>query len=273
MENKRTDIAIIVLVLLYVWLNFSLIWFASFFDEQTRTIMNFFSQNFPESINFLFLFILQNIFVLLFLLISYIIWKNINIKESVSNIYNFFKKQFFFIDTRSLFVYTFGMYFLYILISWAIMAIVTLIWVDIPGFFGTQEVWEVVTDISTETYRDYLILFFVIVILWPFIEELVYRWFVTNALWAKYGSRIGIIVGAFIFAFIHFERQVIWNLFILALLLWYVYYKTNGSLFYCFAFHVFVNLIAFSALMAQQHIDLEEIEEDWQEQLEQLESY
>lgn len=258
-DINKSILWIWVFLLLYLMLNISLIAIYAFFPWFLEYIFSFFAQ-FPWSINLFILVIIQEIILLTMLLIWIYVWKNYNIQKLLHFSWNFFKKQMKENNFSKILWYWVWFYILYIVISWFLYLFLNFFDLKIPWFFGEQDVATTIWWIWTDFWYDYLLLFLAVWIIGPLVEEIIYRWFITKQLIKKRGWIIWWVLWAAIFALIHFERQVMGNLFILALFLSYIYYKT-WSLTYCFAFHFIVNTTALMALFFGDHI--EEFEETY----------
>jgi membrane protease YdiL (CAAX protease family) len=79
----------------------------------------------------------------------------------------------------------------------------------------------------------------------PFVEELFFRGFLFQALRNSWGTVLGVISSAFIFALIHFEFDKLVPLFFLGVALALLFQKTN-SLWPCIALHAINNSLAFA---------------------------
>ncbi|MBS8121909.1 CPBP family intramembrane glutamic endopeptidase [Candidatus Vampirococcus lugosii] len=254
---KKQLLGVSTFVGLYLMLNLFLKYLPTYYVELIKSFFLSLNLNFISI--FIIAFLFQQIFVGIFLFIAMKVSEN-NIKEKFFNyIINFYKKQFVWLGFINLFKYTIGAYFLYILISGFLLFIINLIGINFPGFFGEQNVANFIGQISINNWYEHLIMFLMIAILVPLIEEIVYRGYIQKMLTEGYGKYIGIFFSAFIFTFIHFEFSVFGNLFILALILAYIYNKTK-SLIYTFAFHFLVNGIAFTIIFFSDKI-LNEIKE------------
>ncbi len=127
----------------------------------------------------------------------------------------------------------------YILLNAVLYLLIQTLGVEIPWFYGEQWVQVMLQEMNITGAMDWIITILMIVIVWPIVEEMVYRGLITDALMQKrrWG---GVFLAAAIFALIHMDPNVMWNLFILALILWVIYYKT-WSMRYAFLFHVIIN--------------------------------
>lgn len=148
-----------------------------------------------------------------------------------------------------------GWFVFYMLLNGLLYSLVTHFGLEIPGLYGEQSVMLLLEDMQISWLISWIMTFVMIALVWPIVEELVYRWLVTDALMQR-RRWWWVIAAAFIFALIHLEFGVFWNLFILALILWAIYYKT-GSMWYSFLFHLMINAMWLIALWAQQMYGLE----------------
>jgi membrane protease YdiL (CAAX protease family) len=138
-------------------------------------------------------------------------------------------------------------FFLYFFLSGVLVWILTYMNRDIPWLYGEQLVMNVLTWISMTHWWEYAAIAIMVAILGPFVEEIIFRWAMTHSFmrerWRKW-----VVLAALVFAAIHAERAVVWNLVILSLFLWYIYRKTE-SMWYSFLFHVVINGLAISVLI------------------------
>jgi len=148
-----------------------------------------------------------------------------------------------------------GWFVWYMLLNGVLYTVLETLDITIPGLYGDQSVMEMLQQINAEWVLDWMMMFVMVAIVWPIVEELVYRWLITDALMQR-RRRWGVVLAAFIFALIHLEFAVFWNLFILALILWVIYYKT-GSMRYSFLFHLMINGMGVLALWLEQTYGLE----------------
>lgn len=148
-----------------------------------------------------------------------------------------------------------GWFLFYLILNGVLYSLVTNLWREIPGLYGDQSVMLMLEDMKISGVMWRLMTFVMIALVWPIVEELVYRWLITDALMQR-RRRWWVAGAAFIFAFIHLEFGVFWNLFILALILGVVYYKT-WSMRYSFLFHLMINAMWLLALRVQQSYGVE----------------
>lgn len=95
--------------------------------------------------------------------------------------------------------------------------------------------------------------FFLMVIITPVIEEILYRGIILNLLLKKYSVLVSIILSSIIFAFIHLKFIGIGYLFLYGLLFGFAYYKTK-SLFTSILLHFLINLMAVTT--SHQYLEL-----------------
>lgn len=136
----------------------------------------------------------------------------------------------------------------YMLFSAALYTLIESLGLNIPWLYGEQWVQVMLQEMNITGAMDWIITILMIVIVWPIVEEMVYRGLITDALMQK-RRRWWVVLAAAIFALIHMEPHVMWNLFILALILWVIYYKT-WSMRYTFLFHLIINGMGVIALRA-----------------------
>lgn len=148
-----------------------------------------------------------------------------------------------------------GGFLCYMVVNALLYTILESAGIQIPGLYGEQWVVEMLQQINTDWVLDWVMMFLMVAIVWPIVEELVYRGLITDALMQR-RRRWGVVLAAFIFALIHLEFAVFRNLFILAMILWVIYYKT-GSMRYSFLFHLMINGMGVLALRLEQTYGLE----------------
>lgn len=95
--------------------------------------------------------------------------------------------------------------------------------------------------------------FFLMVIITPIIEEILYRGIILNLFLKKYSVIISLILSSLIFAFIHLKFIGFGYLFLDGLLLGFAYYKTK-SLFTSILLHFLTNLMAMTT--SHQYLEL-----------------
>lgn len=224
----------IVWILFYFILCFGIDYLFSSFPNST----SFFIQNLekiPKIQAFFFLFLIQEIILLFFMIISL----KISLGKS-TKILPYFYSKFNWLWWKKLFKYVFWSFFIYIFIISVLYSILSTLNINLPWFFGEQSISSILEKLNQPWIINTLLIIFTVAILWPIVEEIIYRWYITDILIKKIWKIWGILISSFLFAFVHMEFSVLWNLFILALILSYIYYKTE-SLRYSFAFHLLIN--------------------------------
>jgi len=98
-----------------------------------------------------------------------------------------------------------------------------------------------------------LFYFFLMVIITPIIEEILYRGIIFNFFLKKYSVLISITLSSLIFAIIHLKFFGIGYLFLYGLLFGFAYYKTK-SLFTPILLHFLINLMAMTT--SHQYLEL-----------------
>lgn len=98
-----------------------------------------------------------------------------------------------------------------------------------------------------------LFYFFLMVIITPVIEEILYRGIILNLFLKKYSILFSITLSSVIFAFIHLKFIGIGYLFLYGLLFGFAYYKTK-SLFTSILLHFLINLMAVTT--SHQYLEL-----------------
>jgi membrane protease YdiL (CAAX protease family) len=129
----------------------------------------------------------------------------------------------------------------------ALLWIISILGIEIPGLYGEQMVMTVLSWLEMSGRIEYVLIFLMVAVLWPLVEEILFRWAMTHSFmkqwWIKW-----VVLASLVFAAIHTERAVVRNLVILSLFLWYMYWKTE-SMRYSFLFHFFINGLAILALI------------------------
>ncbi len=85
--------------------------------------------------------------------------------------------------------------------------------------------------------------FFLMVIITPIIEEILYRGIILNLFLKKYSLKISLIVSSLIFAFVHIEISRFGYLFLSGMLFGFAYYKTK-SIYTSIFIHFVINIMA-----------------------------
>jgi uncharacterized protein len=88
-----------------------------------------------------------------------------------------------------------------------------------------------------------IIYFFLMVIITPVVEEIIYRGFLFNMILKKYSFKIALIASSLIFALIHLKFTGIGFLFLYGLFFGYAYYKTKSLITPILA-HFTINFLA-----------------------------
>lgn len=165
-----------------------------------------------------------------------------------SDIKVYFLKQFKRISFKSI-LYILFIYLLTIILIWFIKLLFYYLNLDIPWFGYKEQVVDFVqVFIEKANLLDIVLLFLIVVFIWPLVEEIIFRWFITKILIEKLGSILWIFIWALIFSFFHFEWEVMGYLFILWVVLNYIYYKYR-SLTHSLLFHFVVNFVTFLLLL------------------------
>lgn len=98
-------------------------------------------------------------------------------------------------------------------------------------------------SLSSLVKFDKVIYLFLMVIMTPVVEEIIYRGFLFNLLLKKYSVKLALIISSLIFAFFHLRFAGIGFLFVYGLFFGYVYYKTNSLIAPILA-HFTINFLA-----------------------------
>lgn len=188
---------------------------------------------------FLIFFIIQYFLFFLWLFLIIILFK--------FNIYDYIKSQFIF-KWYKYFLYAFVLYFVMLLLLVLLKIFVDLLWINIPWLFWEQKTISLIKNITNQDIKLVIMFFLFVVFIWPFIEEIIYRWFINKFLLDNLGYFKGIILSSLIFAFVHFEWNVFFNLFIVSLFINYLHYK-SWSLYYTLFFHFLINFLTFISIL------------------------
>ncbi len=113
---------------------------------------------------------------------------------------------------------------------------------QIPWFNGEQGLVSTFEWFNIVVWWQYVVMFLLVSVATPFIEEAIYRTFIADIL-AKHWTAVAIVGSSLLFALSHLEMWVVVNLFVLWLLLAYIYHKT-GSWWYPFFFHMIINTMS-----------------------------
>jgi len=249
----KSIVSVSIYILVYFLINLFFLFLANNYSDSLRYLLSF-MQWVPEIYRFWVFFLLQEILLLSILGISfaYYYW---NLRWIWINIKSYFAQFFDWYGFKPLFWYSFWFLFLYLFINGLLNFLLVKYDIKIPWFFGEQEVMSFLQWFKLNSIDWIIIMFFSVVIVWPLIEELIYRWFITSVLINKLWPWFWMFTSAFIFDLVHMEWAVFWNIFILSFILSYIFYKTK-SIWYTFWFHVAVNWLAFVAMVATQFIKI-----------------
>ena len=135
----------------------------------------------------------------------------------------------------------------YFVLNSMILASITWLEWEIPGLYGEQMVISLLGGLSLQARWEYALVGSIVVFIWPFIEELIFRGIITHTFMEQRAFQ-WIVLAALVFAAIHGERAVVRNLVILSLFLGIIYRKT-WSMWYSFLFHLGINGLALLVLM------------------------
>jgi len=102
---------------------------------------------------------------------------------------------------------------------------------------------EFLTITDETTVSQYFLIFFLIVLLGPLVEEIIFRGVMVERLGAKYGYMKGVVISSFIFGILHVD---VVGAFIFGVILSIVYLKSH-SLLLPFLIHAANNGVAISA--------------------------
>lgn len=227
-------------VLLYVWLYYFFYLLAEYFPQLIKYFSGVFG-SLSFSLRFFVLFSIQEMILLgmLFLTFFMISW---TLKSLWKNVYQFFKTKFVRKGFKPIFTTVLYSIFIYFLINSFLMILLKGFWITIPWLNWKEDVAVFLSWWHWNSYLDYAILIFSVSILWPLVEEIIYRWFITSVFLDRYWKYLWIILSSFLFTLVHFEWWVFLNLLMLSFMLSYVYYRTQ-SLYYSFAFHFIINFL------------------------------
>ena len=233
----------IISVLIFSVLLGSFIALTSFFRESLQKIIPI---NISDSIILLILYIIQSWFLILFCWISIKFY--LGKTDFKNKLKVFFKESTKKIWAEKFLKYIFLGIWIYFFVSFILRYLTLKFGLEIPWLFGQQKSLLMLSTIELNTVFDYGIIFLMVVIIWPILEEIIFRWFVTNILLKNLKIWLWIFFSSLIFTLIHFERSVFFNIFLLALILSRIYYKTK-SILCTFWFHFLINLLWFIWLL------------------------
>jgi membrane protease YdiL (CAAX protease family) len=206
-----------------------------------------FIKDFSHSYKFMFLFSIQEIY-LLWLLYVWFVFINGSFKWTYDKIKEYFMDLLAWKWFWKFVFYSFWMFLIYVMFSWLLYWLLDYFNLHIPWFYGKQQVAGLLQWLHLKTSLDYFLIYLWVVVFWPLVEEIIYRWFIANILINRFWWFVWIVISSFIFAFVHMEWEVMWNLFILSLILSFIFYRTR-SLIYTYWFHIVVNGMGFLWLL------------------------
>lgn len=240
---KKDIGAVVLFMILYVAVN---IGFVRWTTHRSTSIVEqlSFMQTRPQIAQLFFLFIVQE---LLLLGIFALVFRRRKGRESIVA---FFRARFQWKGWILAIKRSVGGVLVYIMGSALLFGALEYLNITIPWLYGEQMVMTMLQWISLEVRYDYLLLILLAVVIGPLVEELLFRWFVTDTL-AKHLGWSGIVLASILFATAHMEWGVVINLTILALFLSYIYRKT-GSMRYSLIFHMGINGLAVMVLIMSQ---------------------
>ncbi len=237
---KKDIWAVIIFILLYVAINIGFVRATTHRSASIAEQLSF-MQTRPQIAQLFFLFIVQELLLLGIFALVFRRWKG---RESIVT---FFRERFQWKGWILAIKRSVGGVLVYMVFSAFLLGILNYLGITIPGLYGEQMVMTMLQWISLDVRYDYVLLILLAVVIGPLVEELLFRWFVTDTL-AKHLGWSGIIIASILFATAHMERGVVLNLTILALFLSYIYRKT-GSMRYSLLFHMGINGLAVVALI------------------------
>lgn len=132
-------------------------------------------------------------------------------------------------------------YIVYLIVSFAIVKVLTVFDLKLPGYEGQQSYIPLFGD----NLLGLIVGFIFISTVAPFLEELLFRGFVYRVFTKTWAPWLGSLLTAILFALAHMQLQTFLPLVLLGLLLNYSYRKT-GSVWTAMALHSLNNIIAFS---------------------------
>ena len=246
MKIKKWVQAVGLFVGLYILLQVMMSLVVYFSQE---SLLEFFSflRYLPESGRLVFLFILQSLVLLFLFWLAFVWWRRQGKKQM--SLQQYLRKRWQRKWWGMFWKYVLWWLFIYIFFSGIVWGLIQYYDLHIPGFYGEQMVMTLLQWISLETWWDKVLIFLLVAIVAPVVEEIIWRGFVTDRL-MKSRQGEGVFLASLLFATAHMEWWVVWNLVILSFLLWYIYRKTE-SLRYSLLFHFLINGIAMGVLFLQ----------------------
>lgn len=147
-------------------------------------------------------------------------------------------------------------YLLFLGITLIITVIILYTNIHIPGY----QVQGEILPLFGESILDLVLAGILIILIAPFVEELIFRGFLLRTIVDKIGVFFGSIISALAFAVLHIPWQSIIPIFILGLIINRLVINSK-SLWPAIAFHVFNNAVVFTVeiLILKDVISLEEL--------------
>ncbi|NNF53311.1 MAG: CPBP family intramembrane metalloprotease [Acidimicrobiales bacterium] len=132
------------------------------------------------------------------------------------------------------------------------LIVIPLLYLPISQFVDTESVSEAAQDIidNAVTWMDVGVLFLMIVVIAPVVEEFFYRGFALPALMARFGPWPAVIVSSLWFAASHFQVIQFPGLLVVGLALAVARVRTN-RLIPCILLHMAFNGVTFGVLVSQ----------------------
>lgn len=189
------------------------------------------------------LFLIQEVIIIL---LFYVVWRSVTWQTWYSLLIDLRERRQW-KGRGYVGIYVGGWLLLYFIVNAILLSLITYLGRDIPGLYGEQIVINLLTGLSLSSWREWFVIGLLVVVVWPVIEELLFRGVVTHV-FMKQRAFQGVFLAALLFAAAHAERAVVWNLVILSLFLGYIYRKT-GSMRYSFLFHFGINWLAMLILV------------------------
>lgn len=230
MQMKKLTISFFIFVIVNIFLTIIVIFWYSIFDSH---------YNFSYSTKFIFTIILQELVLIWSFVISlkYYLWKELPI-------YDFVLWQLKYKGLSKFFILWVWYFFIFIVFSILINLFIEFTNVSLPFYNWEQQVKKEIWFLQLDnTFIFFLTAFFLIIVV-PFVEELVFRWYITCLLIHKLWNISWIILWSLIFSLAHLEIDVFINLFIISIFLSLAYIKSK-SILYPFFLHMLVNYFAF----------------------------
>jgi membrane protease YdiL (CAAX protease family) len=145
--------------------------------------------------------------------------------------------------------FTIILYFLVMFLIGLIKFLIHKYWIYLPGFWEKEKVVDFVKILLTKgDVWVYILIFIIVVLAGPFVEEVIFRGFITKILIDKLGAFWWILLSGLIFWLAHMEWEVAGYLTILGIVLAYIWWRYQ-SLVYSFLFHMLINFFSFIAVL------------------------